>query len=414
MLALAERSPPYRPIPPRPDFRVSVGEPTSGPSERDLARLWEGQRFPPDALATMDGRSLHVIYRGRRGGGAGPDYRDAVIRTPGGTVKGDVELHVRAGDFRRHGHHRDPAYNDVALHLVYWPDDLRDTLLASGRRAPIAALAPWVDGRREQIRLWLERPALWREPCRSAYDRLGGDGVAVVLDRLGDIRFRQRAAQLRRSLTGHDPDEVLYGALLEALGYGGNRDAFRELARRLPWAELRPALTAMAPGERALAAQAMLARAAGQPPPLAWSVAGLRPANHPARRLEAAALTFVRHAETGLASGLRPLLAKQADGAVAALTVKVRGRAPVGKGRAVEVLSNAALPFFAALGPGPDRLRALELYRALPRPAAYGSVRHLDEAVAGEARVNARRQQGMLFLLRNYCSQGRCGSCPLS
>lgn len=51
------------PIPLRPHLR-----------EEDLAHLWEGQRFPPGALRTRDGRALQVVYRGRRGGGSGPDF----------------------------------------------------------------------------------------------------------------------------------------------------------------------------------------------------------------------------------------------------------------------------------------------------------------------------------------------------
>ncbi len=80
----------------------------------------------------------------------------------------------------------------------------------------------------------------------------------------------------------------------------------------------------------------------------------------------------------------------------------------------MELLTNAVLPFFFAVGGEGERGRALELFRQLPRPASYGAVRHLDEAAAGSIGVDARRQQGMLFLLRNYCSQGRCGTCPLS
>ena len=98
---------------------------------------------------------------------------------------------------------------------------------------------------------------------------------------------------------------------------------------------------------------------------------------------------------------------------MASLTIRGWGRTLVGAGRAVEMLTNAVLPTFAA-GTEPRPGRALELYRGLPRPAAYGTVRHLDEAVDGAVRVDARRQQGMLFLLRSYCSQGRCGNCPLS
>src|SRR3989304_5818394 len=74
------------------------------------------------------------LYR-PRGGGPGPDFRDAVIQTPGGTLRGDVELHLRASDFRRHGHDRDPAYDGLALHLVFWADEGPHTLLAGGRRA---------------------------------------------------------------------------------------------------------------------------------------------------------------------------------------------------------------------------------------------------------------------------------------
>ncbi|GAG33446.1 unnamed protein product [marine sediment metagenome] len=243
---------------------------------------------------------------------------------------------------------------------------------------------------------------------------MGDEAVAAVLDRLGDIRFRWRTAELRRALAHQDRDEALYCALLEALGYGGNREAFLQLARRLPWPALRGLLLDVPLQDRAAAALEVLAEAARSPPALAWRTAGLRPGNHPARRLEAAAHLAARHAETGLAQGLRALLDGDAVQAVASLTFRGWGRTLIGAGRAVEILTNAVLPLLAAAGLEPRPGRALALYRELPRPAAYGTVRHLDEAVDGAVRVDARRQQGMLFLLRSYCSQGRCGNCPLS
>ncbi len=406
MLAVHDPAKPY-------PVRVSSPESRVALSERDLSQLWEGQRFPPRALATISGWPLQVLYRGRRGGGPGPDFRDAVIQAPWGTLKGDVELHVRTSDFHRHGHHHDPAYNRLALHLVFWPDESEDTLLASGRRVPVAALAPWLERRQEEIRRWLERPALWQEPCRIAVGRMTDVATAAVLDRLGDIRFWRRTAEFRRALASQDRDEVLYSALLEALGYGGNREVFLHLAQRLPWAQMQRALLDVPTRERAAAAQELMAEAATRPPALAWRRAGLRPGNHPARRLEAAARLAARHAEAGLVQGLGVLLEEDSTQAVASLTLRRCGRTLIGRGRAVEILTNAVLPFFAA-GMEPRPGRALKLYHGLPRPAAYGAVRDLDEAVGGAVKVNARRQQGMLFLLRNYCSQGRCGNCPLS
>ena len=398
----------------RHEVRVSSAVSRVSLSERDLAHLWEGQRFPPQALTAAGGQLLQVIYRGLRGRGPGPDFRDAVILAPWGTLRGDVELHVRARDYRRHGHHRDPAYDRLALHLVYWRDDLKDTVLASGRRVPVAALGPWLERRSEEIGGWLERPALWSEPCRSANDRIGSEAVGGVLDRLGDIRFRRRTAEFRRALEDQDPDEVLYRALLEALGYGGNREAFRSLALRLPWRALRPMLSDLPAEGRAVAALEMMTEVGRRPPALIWRAAGLRPGNHPARRLEAAAHLAARYAETGLAQALSAILNGDASQAVASLTLKKRGSTLIGAGRAVEILTNAVLPLLAAARMEPQPGRALDIYRALPRPARYGSVHHLDEAVRPSVSVDARRQQGMLFLLRNYCTQGRCGSCPLS
>lgn len=337
-----------------------------------------------------------------------------MIDAPWGRLHGDVELHVRAGDFERHGHHRDAAYNDLALHLVYRHDGLRETLLASGRAVPVAALAPWLEHRRDEVRRWLERPTLWQEPCRSAVARLGEGAVAGALDRLGDIRFRRRARELRRQGSEAGAEEALYRALLEALGYGGNREAFRSLAARLAWRDLRSPLLRLRAAERAAAALQALTEAAAQPPALAWRGGGLRPANQPLRRLEAAGHLAARYAEPGLLAGLSALLELDARSAVAALTARTNGRTLLGEARAIELLTNAVLPALATFGVSEQRRSALELYRGLPRPAAYGPVRHLDDALDHDVRVDARRQQGMLFLLRNYCSRGRCGTCPLS
>ncbi len=357
---------------------------------------------------------MRVLYRGLRGRGPGPDYRDAVIGAPWGILRGDVELHLRARDFRRHGHHLDAAYDRVALHLVHWPDERYDTVLASGRSVPVVALAPWLARRREEIRGWLEQPALWEEPCRGANERMGKESLAAVLDRLGDIRFRRRTAELRRRLDGQDADEALYGALLESLGYGGNREPFRILSLRLPWREMRRALSDVPLVKRNRFAEEMMVEAAKRPPALVWRAAGVRPGNHAGRRLAAAAHLAARHTDTGLVHGLGAELHGDVSEVIGSLVLRESGRTLMGAGRAVEVLTNAVLPAFAAIGSEPRAGRASELYRRLPRPAKYGSLRHLDEAVGRGVSVNARRQQGMLFLLRCYCKRGRCGSCPLS
>ncbi len=381
--------------------------PETGGGERELARLWLEARLPPAALRTRGGQPLRVVFRGLPNPGPGPDFRHALVATADGLQRGDVEVHVLASDFRRHGHHLDPAYDGLVLHVVLWDDTGEDTALACGRRVPVVAVGPHLESPGRQP---------WQEPCRSAVRRLGADEVARLLDKMGEMRLRQKAYRLGRSLAAVGGEEALCHALVEACGYGGNEEAFRRLAASLSWQRLRRALVA-APFSRApsLALNALLALLPGrQPRPLHPQ----RPVNRPQRRLGALACLLAGLAGPGLSpSLLPPVRAGDARRLLAALTV----RGPwgsIGRGRAVELAVNAVLPFALALAEeARDRSLAaavLRLYRSLPRPGRYGCTRHLDEALGGAVPLGAQRGQGMLYLFRHYCSRGGCGRCPLS
>jgi len=461
--------------PPSPGTLPPSPEPAL--TEEELGRLWEGLRFPPEALATRDGQRLRVVYRGRRGAGPGPDFRDAVIAAGGEVRRGDVELHRRASGFRHHHHHEDHRYDHVILHVVFEDDEGRDTPLACGRRAPVVALAPWVARRSGQLAYWLAQPALWAEPCRSAAERLGDENVVELIGRLGDLRFQEKQRRFAAALASEGPDQALYAGLLTALGYSQNQEAFAALARLLSYRRLRQALAASSPRSRVVAAEALLLGSAGllpsqhpcatppppyvadlerrwrrlsnlalpeggEPTPWMWKMEGLRPDNHPVRRTAGAARLLLR-AEEGIfryllaslepaadENGLRPLIeawTAPAEGFWCCHHDLLRpaSRPPgalIGRGRALEILVNAVLPLAVAWGEregdGSLARRSLALYRRLPSPGAYGATaflrKNLRRARSRTAPSYARYQQGLLHIFRNYCTQGGCGRCPLS
>lgn len=384
------------------------------PSESLLHDLWAGQRFPASALVTRQGVPVRVLFRGRRGRGPGPDFRGGVIAGPSGlTLRGDIEIHVRASDFRAHGHDRDAAYDSVVLHVVFEDDTGADTTLRCGRRVPVIALAPWVARRAGEIERWLARPALWVEPCHNAPERLGPEGLAAALDALGDARFARRAASLREAAARDGPEQALFAAYLDVLGYGGDRDAMAGLAASLPW---RDALRRTG-GERG-ALEALFLRAAEAPArPAGEPGAGFgRPLNHPTYRLRGLAALLAR------AGGPAALAVSAAsagpEAAIATFVVRPAGGGPalIGRSRAIELLVNAALPFLAGAAESHLAERARALYATLPRPAVYGSLAFLGAQLRrpGGRPVTARRLQGMLALHREWCTAGGCGRCPLS
>ena len=382
-------------------------------TEADLSTLWAGQRFPAAALVTRAGAPVRVLHPGRAGRGAGPDFRDAIIAPPSGTVlRGDVELHVRASDFRAHGHERDRRYDGVVLHVVFEDDSDEETLLACGRRVAIVALAAWVRKRAHELSAWLSSPRLWREPCHDASARLGPEEVLSVLDQLGEQRFRERAAALAEQIQLVGPGEALFRAVLEGLGYGGNSALIAALFERVSWDEVAALL---GPGKRATRAiEELIVTRAGD---LLEGHAG-RPANHPSLRIRGLAVLLTRHqqifAEMPATGGILALSPRDLIGA---LTV-----APlIGRSRAIELLTNAVLPWAVAEAATQRRADieevAFEHAARLPRPARYGALGFLETNLRSGDKplaLNAQRQQGLLALYKSECTQGGCGRCALS
>jgi hypothetical protein len=299
------------------------------------------------------------------------------------------------------------------LHVVFRDDEGAPTELASGRRAPVAALGAWAAARAEDLKRRLEGPPLWQEPCFTAVERLGAGGVAAALERLGDIRFRQKAAakEFANEAGVEGLEERLWYGILEALGFGGQRELFRALASGLRWRALADALVQVTPRERRQHAYRLLSdglEVARLRVPLI--LRPLRPANRPEARLKGAAALAARFAGPGLWEMMAPLVQEAAAGRPGRLVAAFAVPNAIGRARSIEIVTNAVLPAIAAAGGS----EAESAFRSLPLPARYGAVRHIRSALAGEVRLNARRQQGMLYLLKQYCTQGGCGRCPLS
>ena len=197
------------------------------PSERALSALWQRAHTLSEGLTTEDGRPLRVVYPGRANPRAGPDFRDAIIiNEAGDPITGDVELHLKAPDWYSHRHHVDPNYNGVILHVVLWPKRESTSKQQSGIKTPVASVAHAMP---------LLRCAKDSTHNLVAHLRaLDKRGLEEALDRAGDDRFLARSRGFAMEMAATDPDQVLYRAMMEALGYLSNRRPFRELAERVP------------------------------------------------------------------------------------------------------------------------------------------------------------------------------------
>lgn len=216
-------------------------EPAGKKLREELVRcIWFGQHFEKTNLRTEDGARMEVLNPGWWNAGAGPDLKHAEIIMEGkGLVKGDIEVHVNASDWHRHGHAKNEDYNNVCLHVVMWNDsqskfitNLKDDsipqfALYKHLEMGLDVLAEVVD-----IDDYLRKGVSAESPCQK---RLSGSPLnerelGQLLDQAGDERILVKAKGYEKRLENSTFEQILYEGVMESLGYRDNRLPFLRLA----------------------------------------------------------------------------------------------------------------------------------------------------------------------------------------
>lgn len=91
-------------------------------NEYFLHYIWRYRAFDTCNAVTERGDRVEVVFPGNYNKLGGPDFLNARIRIGETLWIGHVEVHVRASDWRRHGHNGDEHYKNVILHVVYESD----------------------------------------------------------------------------------------------------------------------------------------------------------------------------------------------------------------------------------------------------------------------------------------------------
>ncbi len=252
-------------------------------SELLLQQIWLRGEFDATTLRLRDGRALRLKKRGRWNRLAGPDFRDAefVIESNGGvgpageTVRGDIEVHLRAQDWDAHGHARDEAYAGVRLHVVLFPAPRAFTEGMAGAQIPILELLPLLE---KDIEAYAEEAAVEGiagrpfSQLRTALAQVSVDKLAEAVAHYSTRRWAAKTQLARRRIQLLGWEGACHQTALEVLGYRPNREPMLAVAEEFPLASWRLIGEPMA--ELALRSQEG-----------AWRQGGVRPANLPRRRL---------------------------------------------------------------------------------------------------------------------------------
>ena len=417
-----------------------------------------------DSLVTTDGRRVRIIFPGWWNVEAGPDFRHATVQFDDRPErKGDIEIHLRADDWRQHRHYEDPLYNDVILHAVLWEAG-GDTVVFShaGMPVPQLVLQPHLAAPIESLYDDIDLDSYPHNVrpqgggCIKVMNRLSPPQIESFLDLAGDERFASKTRKFIRWIHRAGPEQAFYEGWMEALGYKANKTAFRSLAQRLPLATIAEHRATIAPLLFGIAGF-LPTTASGDPcvkrlwnswwklrpdfadkilPDTVWRRAAIRPLNHPHRRLGGAAALLKKHPNL-----LEKVLgAIESDGDPAKLFLQIRddywarhctlgGKTQaraielIGPLRVQQIISNVVLPFTAAYAEVNADARLLDQVRRRYAALPHGEMNSLlrlagqqffaTDAEAHRHLNTERRQQGILQILLDFCVNDKslCRDC---
>lgn len=275
--------------------------------EKLMQYVWQHRLWQQGDMRTVDGRRVQVIDPGLLNTDAGPDFFNAKVSIDGHTWAGNVEIHVRASDWHRHGHHTDHAYDTVILHVV----DYDDAVIRRPDGEVIPQLRMPCSGDLNTYYRDLVGRADIDLPCAATISRLPSLYLTDWLTTLAYERLyekMERIEQLLERFAG-DWEQTCYVTVARGLGFGVNSEPFERLALSLPLrfigkhSDDSTAVEALLFGQAGLLGRGVSAGDAyaerlskeyaflstkfglRAPESLGWKMARMRPANFPHRRI---------------------------------------------------------------------------------------------------------------------------------
>lgn len=407
--------------------------------------VWQHRLLLHSDMTTVDGRKVSIIDPGRLNTDSGPDFFNAKVRIADRLWAGDVEIHVRASDWHRHGHDGNPAYDSVVLHVV----DCDDVPVkrSNGEVIPQMVMKCAPEFHRSYAML-VDRADI-DLPCASHFPSITSLHLADWMDSLAFERLYAKAdrfMELVQNFAG-DWEQALYVTLARGLGFGKNADPMERLARSLPLKFLRRYSDSLTSLEALLMGQAGFLNIAPADSyvevmrreyaflshrfslrPLdspGWKMGRMRPQNLPFRRV--ATLAAMAEGGFSMVSDLlemtdpdkaveyfrRPLTGYWADRYTFGLP-SARAGETMSRASATVLVINVAVPLFIARGvsQGDDSLieKGFDWLHALPPES--NSIITLFMAGGLPCR-DAFTSQALIQLRRVYCEQHRCLYCRL-
>lgn len=198
-----------------------------------LQFIWQHKLLKPLPLITQSGKEIQVLKPGDLNKDSGPDFFNARIKINDIILAGNIEVHIKTGDWLLHNHQQDKTYDNLILHVVYQDNkELKQNIDNNVEVLEIKNLIP--DGIIDAYgSLLTSKKTL---ACDAQLAGVENIKFSAWLQRMLIERLEYKVKWIEELFESYEGNysQVFYSVLLRNFGFKVNAAPFELLARQLP------------------------------------------------------------------------------------------------------------------------------------------------------------------------------------
>lgn len=203
-----------------------------------LHYLWRFKKFETLNLKTTRNELITIVKTGDYLELSGPDFFNAQIKIGDQKWAGNIEIHLKSSDWYVHGHEKDPAYDNVILHVV-WEHDT-EIFGKNNREIPVLVLKDYIPIETISNYKSLVTPKSWIF-CEKSIGEIDEFVFSNWQERLFFDRLERKSKFIYDLLeeTNQDWEAVLFCLLAKNFGLNTNGNTFFQIAKSIPFSIVR-------------------------------------------------------------------------------------------------------------------------------------------------------------------------------
>ena len=199
-------------------------------TEKLLQFIWQFRHFNQHPLHLESGEQVLILSTGFLNSNQGPDFLQGRIKIEDTIWIGNIELHLKSSDWKKHAHETDSNYTNVILHVVWEYDspipEKNIPTLVLQQNVPKVLL--------EKYKEWMESPSVI--PCKKNISQVNELVWISWKERMLAERLERKSIRIKECLNQNNEhwEETLWWQIAGNFGMKINTSAFEAIARSLP------------------------------------------------------------------------------------------------------------------------------------------------------------------------------------